>query len=81
VDQHGAQVVGRVKLRLQRGRDCGGARVIAATGQRLVGDQLRLHHHPQRLVERLHAVVDGGDRPLSERDEAGRGDLHALARG
>ena len=37
----------------------------------LVGDQFGLHDRPNRAVDRLHHVLDRGDRPLGQRDHPG----------
>ena len=58
-------------LGLQRGLKGGAhAGVLTLGRQRLVGDQLRLHHDPQRGVKGLDLVADRRDSPLGERHHA-----------
>jgi hypothetical protein len=47
-------------------------RVSGVWRGRLVGHQLRLHDHPDCLVDRVDHVLDRGDRPLGERHQPPR---------
>ena len=61
----------RLQRRLEHRGDPG---VAAAGRQLLVGDQLGLHHHADRVVQRLDLVADGRDRALGQRDQPDRAD-------
>ncbi len=74
----GGEVLLRLQHVLQRGGD---PRVLAALlRQLLVGDQFGLHDDAHVRVQRLHLVGDGGDGPLAEGDQPGRGDPYGAAR-
>ena len=76
----GAAVEGPLGLerRLEDGRR---ARVGRGhRGARRVREQLGLHDHPERSVDRLDLVEDRSDRALGERHEARGADAYAIAR-
>ncbi len=66
----------------QQGRFQNGRRPWVRTLRRqlFVGDQLRLHHHPRRGLQRLDLVTDRRHRPLDERHQAHRRNPDRLAR-
>ena len=61
-------------------QDRGRARVRAARGHVLVGDELGLHDDPRLAVERLDLVADGGHRAVHEGHQAHRAHLDLAPR-
>ena len=59
----------------------GGPGVVGAFRHPLVGEQVGADPQPDRLVQRLHRPVDGGDRTAGQRDQAGAADADAPAAG
>lgn len=47
----------------------------------LIGHQLRLHCHPDELIERLDHILDSRHVALRQRHQSGRRNFHLLARG
>ena len=81
VHEHGAQLVGAVRLRHEgEAQDRRRARVRAADRHVLVGDELRLHDDPRLAVERLHLVADRGHRAVHEGHQAHRAHLDLAPR-
>jgi hypothetical protein len=78
VHEHDAELVDDVLLGLERRFEHGGdARVPSCGRQRLVRYQLRLQHDAQRLADGFDLVVDGGNRPLGQRDQSLAADADA----
>ncbi len=82
VEEDDPPPLGGMDVGAEGGLDAGlRPRVARPDGDRLVGHQLGLHHHPGRPVDRLDRVADGRHRPLGERHQPDRRHPHRLARG